>query len=119
MLAFYHALAVRLHRLRALLWLLAGACVAGFVALVLGDDDGQAQHWLMGVVVALIWSISALSVTYGFVKPLPEAGEGAGFVKRLKTSLLRAYLWTMALLASVATLGALALTVRAVGIALR
>jgi hypothetical protein len=119
MLNLFHALGRRLHRARSVLWALAAGAALLFAAAVLVMDAASSQGWLLGCVTVLLWCISALSVAYGFSGGLPTAEAGAGWFRRLRVTLARAYLWLMALLMTVASVGVLWVSLRSIGIALR
>ena len=119
MLSFFHIAGRHLYRVRKLLWLLAAVCLGTFAVGVFAMDGTASQPWLIGSVVALIWTMSAVSVAYGFSRPLPEAVKGQAFFARLKVKLTRIYLWLMAALVSLISLGVIILSVRALSLLIR
>jgi hypothetical protein len=119
MLSFFHILGQHLHRARFLLWVVIAGCLMTFAIAVFAMQGQPAQPWLMGSVVVLIWSISALSVALGFSGPLPHAADDQGFFVRLKVKLARMYLWIMALIMCLVSIGVIFLSIRAVAIVMR
>lgn len=119
MLRFYHRLARFMHPYRAGLWFVLVGCAVAFIVGLFAMDGADGQPVLLVSVVLFVWGLSALSVVHGFAEPLPQAAADAGFFARLKVSATRAYLWLMAVVASVVSLGVVILTVRALGLAIR
>lgn len=113
MLNFYHRLALKLHRLRHVLWLLAAASLAGFVLMLFDVAGPQAEPYLLPLVLLFAWLLAAISVAYGFAPPLPVAPPGASWWARTKVVLMRSYLWTMAMVMSLVSVAVGVLSVRA------
>lgn len=119
LLDFYGALARRLHRGRAFLWLAAGAALAVFVGTLFLSQGASAEAYMILSVSVLLWLLSLLVTTYAFVEPPPTIERDDRLLARARKRLRRLGYWAMALVMTVLTGGVLFLSVRAGGIAMR
>ena len=116
MLNAFHRIARILNRLRALLWLLLAAVVVLFLVALFAMDGNAGQPYLLGSVIGSTWLLSALCVARGFADPLPVVDPASPFLARTRIRLWRAFLWLMALLMCVVSLGLVFLSARGVAI---
>ena len=116
LLHFYHRIATRLYQARYLLWALGVMGLAAFVYIVLSART-DLERYLLPLLLAFTWIVASIGVAYGFRDELPTAAAQASWWQRVKIALQRGYLWTMAALVSLVTVGIMALALRAITIA--
>lgn len=119
MLEFYHRLALRLHPVRLLFWVLGVAGVAAFAVTLFGPEPWRDEVYNVFAMTLLLWAVLGASIVHGFAAPLPTAPEGAGAGQRFWIGLQRAMLGLFALFLTGLALAVVFATTRAFGMLLR
>lgn len=119
MLEFYHRLALRLHPVRLLFWMLGGLGIVAFAATLFGPVPWRGEVYNVLAMTVLLWAVLGASIVHGFVAPLPAAPDGAGAVQKFWIGLQRAMLSFFALFLTGLGLAVVFATTRAVGMLLR
>lgn len=96
MLKFYVSLANRMHRARAVVWLLAALSIGSFAATIFFSQGKADEAYMLASVALLLWSICLLVLVYSFVHPLPEIERDDGLFVRAKKKLALWMRWMMA-----------------------
>ena len=96
--------------------IVALACFATIVFLLLVADSPELDRFLMPTFIGLLWAIGLYSFVEAF-RGVPETGDSAqGILHRLGRSIRRGGYWVLSMLFVGATLLALYLTVRLLSI---
>jgi hypothetical protein len=119
MLGFYTALAARLYRARAIIWLVAVLGAGGFAATLFLSRGAADEAYMLAFVAMLLWSSCLLVLVYTFVRPLPVIGREDGFFRRLNKKLALGVRWVMALATTLLCVAVLYVSFRAGSIALQ
>lgn len=119
MLKFYVSLARRLHRGRALVWLLALLGVGGFAATLFFSEGRADEAYMLASFALLLWSICLLVLIYSFVHPLPEITGEEGFFVRAKKKLALGMRWVTAWIMTLLCIVLVYVTFRAASIAMQ
>ncbi len=119
MLEFYHSLALRLHPVRLLFWVLGAAGIAALAASLFGPETWREEIYNVLAMTVLLWAVLGGSIVHGFAAPLPEAAAGAGRAQRFWIGVQRALLGLFALFVSGLALAVAFATFRAAGMLLQ
>lgn len=119
MLRFYVAIAGRLHRARAVVWLIATLSVAGFGATLFLSEAQADEAYMLACVAVLLWAICLLVVVYTFNQPLPEIEPQDRFLLRVRKRLSLGMRWVMAWTMTLLCLSVIYVSFRAGSIALQ
>ena len=109
---------VRIHEKRRWLWSLVLVLVLAFGAIILTESGGgDDESHLLGLVSALLWTLSVLGFGQAFASPLVALDAEATWFARMLLQVRRGGRWIVVVAVFVLFVLAIAFTARAIGIA--
>lgn len=108
-----------LHRLRGLLWAILIGSFAGATALLAAGDSSPDDIRLLGLVGALLWSMSLLLLAYTFEGRAEFGSPGPAGLRRIRRFAKLGLRWLEAILVTASLAIAALFVLRAIGIASR
>ena len=104
MIEMYHEIAVRLNKLRSIIWLCLIISLGACIYILFSDQHTYNTDKQLSFFVLPMWFLSMIVLTNLFIGTPPKAADNTGRLKRIVISIQRLLYWIVALVFSVITM---------------